>query len=285
MPISDPLKMVASGVMQDVVMSEQEFNRFRRLGYELLGIDFSPHKQSLLCGRLAKRLRALGLGSYSHYLDWVQRPDNRDEMERMIDLLTTHETYFFREPAHFSFLAEQLLPEWPSTRPLRVWSAASSTGEEAYSLAMVLMDKLGETCPWRIFASDISREVLVRARSGVYSMDRTNGISSDYLRRFCLRGVGASEGSLRIDVSLRQRVEFEVVNLNECLAALPEFDLIFLRNVLIYFDLDTKKRIVDRIVGQLRPGGWLFIGHSESLHGMHGELQLQRPTVYRRALP
>lgn len=282
MPVSEPMQAGVSGLMQDVVMSEQEFNRFRRLGYELLGIDFSPHKQSLLCGRLAKRLRALGLGSYSHYLDWVQRPANRDEMERMIDLLTTHETYFFREPAHFNFLAEQLLPEWPVTRPLRVWSAASSTGEEAYSLAMVLMDKLGESCPWQIFASDISREVLTKARSGVYSMERINGVSPDYLRRFCLRGVGASEGYLRIDVALRQRVEFAVVNLNESLTALPEFDIIFLRNVLIYFDVDTKKRIVDRIVGQLRPGGWLFIGHSESLHGMHGGVQLQRPTVYRR---
>ncbi len=282
MSISDPLRLLDRGGPQEVAMSDQEFNRFRRLGHELMGIDFSPHKQSLLCGRLAKRLRALGLSSYSQYLDWVQRSENRDEMERMIDLLTTHETYFFREPAHFNFLADQLLSDWPTSRPLRVWRAASSTGEEAYSLAMVLMDRLGGSSPWQIFASDISREVLAKARNGIYSMERTDGISPDYLKRFCLRGVGRSAGTLRIDAPLRQRVEFAVVNLNESLTSLPEFDLIFLRNVLIYFDIEAKRRIVERIVGQLRPGGWLFIGHSESLHGIHEGLHLQRPTVYRR---
>ncbi|MBQ1782730.1 MAG: protein-glutamate O-methyltransferase CheR [Gammaproteobacteria bacterium] len=282
MSVADPLRLFDRGCPQEVGMSDLEFNRFRRLGYELMGIDFSPHKQSLLCGRLAKRLRAFGFSSYSQYLDWVQCPEHRDEMERMIDLLTTHETYFFREPAHFKFLAEQLLPDWPSSRPLRVWSAASSTGEEAYSLAMVLMDRLGEHCPWQIFASDISREVLAKARNGIYSMERTDGISPDYLKRYCLRGVGPSAGTLRIDGPLRRRVDFAVVNLNESLTALPEFDVVFLRNVLIYFDVEAKRRIVERIVGQLRPGGWLFIGHSESLHGLHDGLRLHRPTVYRR---
>jgi len=266
----------------DVAMSDLEFERFRAMGRALLGIEFAPQKKALICGRLAKRLRALGLTSYSQYLQLVQRPENGDEMARMVDLLTTHETYFFREPSHFEYVADQILASWPRQRPLRVWSAASSTGEEAYSLAMVLMDRLGEDSPWQVFASDISLEVLARARQGIYGMERIQGIPPDYLKRFCLRGVGHSAGTLRIDSALRQRVEFAPVNLNQPLTGLGEFDLVLLRNVLIYFDGETKAQIVRRVVSQLKPRGWLIVGHSESLNGIESSVHLERPTIYRR---
>lgn len=266
----------------EVVMTSHEFLRFRELSRELLGIDFGPHKQSLICGRLAKRLRHFGFTSYSQYLELVMGKDGHAEMQTMIDLLTTHETYFFREPAHFDYLADEVLAYWPKNRPLAVWSAASSTGEEPYTLAMTMMDCLGDAHRWTLFASDISRDVLDTARKGVYPMARGKGIPEQYLKRYCMRGIGAADGYFKIDKTIRDKVTFDVVNLNESLAGLPEFDIIFLRNVLIYFDLETKARVIARIAGQLKANGLLFIGHSESLNGINCGLSPVRPTIYRR---
>lgn len=148
---------------------------------------------------------------------------------------------------------------------------------------MVLADRVGADAHWEVFASDISREVVEKARAGVYAMNRIDGIPPDYLRRFCLRGVGSREGTLQVDPALRRRVRFDQVNLNEALVGVGEFDVVFLRNVLIYFDLPTKRRIVERVARQLRPGGWLFIGHSESLNGLDLALRQERPTIYRRS--
>ena len=147
---------------------------------------------------------------------------------------------------------------------------------------MVLMDRLGEASPWEVFGSDLSREVLVRARSGVYPGDRIDGIPPDYLRRFCRRGAGSTGATLEVEPALRQRVRFAQVNLNDSLSAVGEFDVIFLRNVLIYFDAPSKQQIVARVVRQLRPGGWLFTGHSESLSGVRADLRQERPSIYRR---
>jgi len=148
--------------------------------------------------------------------------------------------------------------------------------------ASVLADRLGGDAPWEVFGSDISREVVEKARGGVYAMHRIDGIPPDYLRRYCLRGVGSRDGTLQVDAALRRRVRFAQVNLNGNLAGVGDFDVVFLRNVLIYFDLPTKRRIVERIVRQMRPGGWLFIGHSESLNGLDLGLRQERPTIYRR---
>ncbi|NMG03935.1 CheR family methyltransferase [Azoarcus taiwanensis] len=270
--------------MSDILISQNEFEQFRALMRRVAGVELSPQKKSLVSGRLGRRLRALGLVSFGEYFRLVAGGTDPQEYERMVDLLTTHETYFFREPGHFDYLADVVLPQLRTDRrSVRVWSAASSSGEEAYSLAMVLADRLGIDAQWEVFASDISREVVDKARGGIYAMQRIDGIPSDYLRRFCLRGVGSREGTLQVDPELRRRVRFAQVNLNEQLARIGDFDVIFLRNVLIYFDLPTKRRIVERVARQLRPGGWLFIGHSESLNGLDLPLSQARPTIYRPA--
>jgi len=264
------------------LLSEPTFARFSRWLAGEVGLHLPPQKRTLVQERIAKRLRALGMTSYEAYFKLVTSPEGLQERQQAIDLITTHETYFFREPKHFDFLADSVLPALGRTRTPRFWSAASSSGEEAYSLAMVLADRLGGEAPWEVFGSDISREVVEKARGGVYAMNRIDGIPPDYLRRYCLRGVGSRDGTLQVDAALRRRVRFAQVNLNGNLAGVGEFDVVFLRNVLIYFDLPTKRRIVERIVRQMRPGGWLFIGHSESLNGLDLGLRQERPTIYRR---
>ncbi len=268
--------------MSELTISDEEFRQFRDLMRKVAGVDLSESKKHLVSGRLLRRLRERNQASFTDYYRLVSSGHDTDEFHRMVDLLTTHETYFFREPKHFDYLAQSILAEVPAQREFRVWSAASSTGEEAYSLAMVLMDVLGPDVPWEVFASDISHEVLAKARAGVYSLDRTEGLSPEFLRRYCLRGVGSRSGTLRVAPEIRQRVRFSHVNLNTSLAAVGQFDVVFLRNVLIYFDVPTKKQIVNRIAQQIRPQGWLFIGHSESLNGISTAVRQEKPTIYRR---
>ena len=246
------------------------------------GIHLPPSKRALVGGRLAKRLRERGLPNCDAYCRLIADRRESAELQLAVDLLTTNETYFFREPGHFEFLAGEILPRVRRGESWRVWSAASSTGEEAYSLAMVLMDKLGPEVPWEVLGSDINRRVLEHARGATYLAARTEGIPTDYLRRYCLRGTGRMTGKLRIVPALRERVRFQSLNLNEDLANAGEFDLILLRNVMIYFDLATKRRVVERLHRQLRPGGWLFIGHSETLNGVSEAFRVLRPTIYRK---
>lgn len=270
--------------MNEFSISDVEFDQFRQLMRRVAGVDLQASKKHLVSGRLTRRLREHGLRSFSEYFRLISGGGAGDEFHRMLDLLTTHETYFFREPKHFEYLAGHVLPQLKSGgRELRLWSAASSSGEEAYSLAMVLSDQLPAQARWEVFASDISREVLNKARSGIYAMNRIEGIPPDYLRRFCLRGIGRAQGTLQIDPLVRQRVRFAPMNLNESLTGAGEFDVIFLRNVLIYFDLPTKQQIIARLIRQLKPHGWLFIGHSESLNGVSNEVRQERPTIYRRS--
>jgi chemotaxis protein methyltransferase CheR len=164
---------------------------------------------------------------------------------------------------------------------MRIWSAAGSTGEEAYSIAMMLEDVRGSH-PWEVTASDISARVLQRARAGHYPMERARHVPQDYLRRFCLKGEGEQEGTLLVEKSLRNRVKFLQVNLNETLPNIGLFEIIFLRNVLIYFNADTKRSVIARVLSVLRPGGWLLIGHSESLHGVNDSVQAIAPSIYRK---
>lgn len=271
--------------MSELVISDREFNLIRDLMRDVAGVDLNDSKKPLVSGRLAGRLRERQLGSFADYWQLISSGRDSDEFQRMLDLLTTHETYFFREPRHFEQLVQHMLPSLPRGQEVRVWSAASSTGEEAYSLAMVLMDKLGSQQAWRVFASDISLGVVERARKGVYSLERTTGLSDDYRRRFCLRGVGRQAGSLQVAPEIRERVHFAQINLNKPLGNVGDFDVIFLRNVMIYFDLETKRRIVARVAAQLRPHGWLVVGHSESLNGVSNDLRMVAPTLYRRVTP
>ena len=268
--------------MMDVCISDAEFRQFRDLMYKAAGVYLADSKKQLVSGRLLKRLRERNQTSFADYYRLVSSSLESEEFHCMMDLLTTHETYFFREPQHFNYLASSILPSLSSGHAPRIWSAASSTGEEAYSLAMVLMDKLGANLPWQILGSDISQKVVATARLGIYSEARSEGLPNAYRQRFCLRGIQASAGTLRVAPELRERVQFAEVNLNASLVALGQFDVVFLRNVLIYFDAPTKRQIVERILQQIRPHGWLIVGHSESLNGVVRNLQQVRPTVYRK---
>lgn len=262
-------------------ISDGEFLRFQRFIYDTAGIQLSDAKKALVTNRLASRLRARGMASFGDYYDLITAGGEAQECQTAVDLLTTNETYFFREPKHFEFLRALLTRQPPANRGFRVWSAASSSGEEAYSIAMLLADVLGNQ-PWEIFGSDLSLRVLARARKGQFPMERANNVPQDYLRRFCLKGTGPEAGTLLVTSDLRSRVRFEQVNLVRQLPNVGQFDVIFLRNVMIYFDKDTKAAVVERLLGALRPGGHFIIGHSETLHGINDSLQTVATSVYRK---
>lgn len=259
-------------------LSDPEFAKFRSLLAELAGIHLGPNKKVMVAGRLSKRLRAESCPSYGAYLSRL-RTDER-ERQVVIDLLTTNETFFFREPKHFAFLAEKVLPAVQPGRPFRVWSAACSTGEEPYSIAMVLATHLKER-PWEVVASDLSLRVLETARKGVYPIERAEKIPSAYLKAYCLKGTGQNAGTFMVTTALRGRVQLHQINLSGPLPDVGAFDVIFLRNVMIYFSAETKKRVCAQLAAQLRPGGHLFIGHSESLNGISESLRVIQPSVYR----
>jgi chemotaxis protein methyltransferase CheR len=262
-------------------ISDAEFFQFQRFIYDTVGISLSNAKKGLVSSRLARRLRPCGVGSYGEYFSLLQGGESPSELQTAIDLLTTNETYFFREPKHFEFLRHQLASPAALPRAPRIWSAASSSGEEAYSIAMVLQDaRPGQ--PWDLLGSDISARVLERARHGHYSTARTQNIPPAYLRRFCLKGQGSQAGTLLVERDLRSMVRFMQINLNAPLPSIGSFDVIFLRNVLIYFDADIKRKVVARVLGALRPGGWLLIGHSESLAGVDHSLRAAAPSIFRK---
>jgi chemotaxis protein methyltransferase CheR len=267
--------------MSSLPITDDEFDQFRRFIYDAAGITLSSTKKALVSGRLAKRVHHNNLHSYGQYLKLLSDGGAPDEVQTAIDLLTTNETYFFREAKHFEMLRDLAVSHKASGQPLRVWSAASSTGEEAYSIAMVLADVLGSAA-WEVTGTDISSRVLQRARLGHYPVERTQHIAQDYLRRFCLRGIGPQEGTMLVKRELRERVAFSQVNLNEPLPRLGTFDVVFLRNVMIYFNGDTKRHVVARVLSLLKPGGLFFIGHSESLHEVSDAVAQVRPAVYRK---
>lgn len=266
-------------------ITDQEFIQFQRFIYDAAGISLSSAKKALVSGRLAKRLQQYQLGSYGEYFHLLTTGDAPAEVQIAVDLLTTNETYFFREPKHFDSLRQLALATHnaPHSRSqsFRVWSAASSTGEEAYSIAMVLADCLAGD-PWDVIGSDISMRVLQQARAGHYPVERTTHIPPAYLRRFCMKGIGAQKDTLLIERNLRSRVQFMQTNLNTKLPQLGLFDVIFLRNVMIYFNGDTKRQVVARVLSLLKPGGHFFIGHSESLHDITDAVQPLAPSIYRK---
>ncbi len=271
--------------MEHSAISQSEFARFQRFIFDMAGITMSDSKKALVSGRLAKRVQHFGLPSYDAYFKLLTDGAHKEEVQLAVDLLTTNETYFFREARHFDLLREAAEAARPSLRanaPFRVWSAACSSGEEPYSIAMVLADVLG-TAPWEVVASDISTRVLQRARTGHYPMERATHVPQDYLRRYCLKGIRDQQGTLLVDRALRGSVQFRQVNLNTALPGdVGTFDLVFLRNVMIYFNGDTKRQVVTRIMQRIKPGGHLFIGHSESLQDMGDVVRPVIPSVYRK---
>lgn len=273
------------------IIGDRDFACFQALIQREAGIWLSPIKKALLVGRLAKRLRALGIGSYADYYQRVL--EDPAELTTMLDCISTNETHFFREPRHFEFLRERVFPRWTAEaaegrrpRRIRVWSAACSTGEEPYSLAMCLLGAFPPGSGWEleIVATDISTRVLDRARDAIWPMAKAQEIPDANRRAFMLRGVGSQEGKMRAGPEIRALVKFQRLNLNdEAYPVIGTFDLIFCRNVLIYFATSTKVQVVERILGHLAPDGYLFLGHAESLSGMAPRVQAVMPTVYVHA--
>lgn len=261
-------------------ITDQEFALFQRLIYKIAGISLSDVKRVLLVGRLGKRLKHYGFDTYTQYYRMLASGQHAAEVQQMVDLLTTNETYFFREPQHFDFLRDVVLKERRGG-VFRIWSGASSSGEEAYSMAMVLAEHCAGA-PWEVFGSDISMSILARAQTAVYSQERISGIPPAFLRKYCLKGVRTQEGKLLIDSALKQRVKFAQVNLTQAISGIGEFDVIFLRNVMIYFDAETKRKVVENMLPSLRPNGYFIVGHSESLNGITDRLKPVRPTIYRK---
>jgi len=260
-------------------LSDQEFKQFSDLIYRIAGISMSPTKKPLVSGRLARRLKLHQLDSYGEYFSFITSARGKQELQEAVDALTTNETHFFREPKHFDFLRQRVIPHRTAGRTLRIWSAACSSGEEPYSIAMVLDELLGKD-PWEVTASDISTRVLDKARSGLFPIERVAEIPKPYLSRYCLKGVDEHDGTLLIERTLRDRIRFISHNLTQAPPRLELFDVIFLRNVMIYFDQNTKRQVIHRLLPLLRPGGYFLIGHSESLNGVTEELRAIAPAIY-----
>ncbi len=278
-----------------LTVSSALFDQFRKLIYNETGIWLGNSKTALLCGRLSRRLRALGLDTLAEYYSLVCEPEQQLERALMIDAITTNETHFFRENAHFSFLSQSTFPIWRRQaesgrrlRKIRIWSAGCSSGEEPYSLAMMLRESFPLAEGWdnRILATDISRRMLALAREGIYDISKSRSIPADFLRRYMLKGSASQEGSMKVAREIQQLVDFQFLNLNCCPYPINEpFDAVFCRNVLIYFDAASKNRVVEGLLGHLSPGGLLFSGHAESLCGVNSRLQPILPTVYALRVP
>lgn len=264
-----------------VSLKDTEFNQFCELIYRIAGISMAPSKKPLVTSRLAKRLAHHRLSSYGEYFQMITSVNGKAELQIAVDLLTTNETHFFREPKHFDFLRHHFLHTARFGTPPRIWSAACSTGEEPYSLAMLLDEILGNAA-WEIVASDLNSQVLEKARAGLYSMDRMPEIPRNYLSNYCLKGTGSQEGTLLIERRLRERVQFMQHNLIEQPPKLGQFDVILLRNVLIYFNQETKAKVVSLLLPLLRSGGYFLVGHSETLNGISSEVRLIQPAIYQK---
>lgn len=271
----------ASARSTTAALTERDFAYCRAWLFEATAIDLPDHKRSLVESRLIKRLQARGLDSYGEYFRLIEREDEAAERQLCRDLLTTNETSFFREPKHFDFLRTRVLPARLSERPFRVWSAASSSGEEPYTIAMELGEHLGLDAPWEVLGSDISARVLDTARRATYSMARAN-LPRGYLEKYCLKGIADQAGLVRIQRRLRARVRFASIPLHVELPSIGPFDVVFLRNVLIYFTLATRQQVLRRIEPLIAPNGYLFVSHSESLQGLQHGLTAVQPSIYRK---
>jgi chemotaxis protein methyltransferase CheR len=268
-------------------LTQREFDQFRKLAYDIAGIDLQPGKEQLVSGRINKKLRELRISSYQDYYRHVTEDKTGDALIAMIDALTTNHTSFFREPAHFDFLRKTILPPLRKRERINFWCAASATGEEAYSIAFSVLDELGmDALPkLNILATDISTRVLATARKGIYTAERFCGIPVQQLRQYLLRGHGKCDGWYQVRKEIRTAIRFERLNLIDQFTHRALFPAIFCRNVMIYFDRPTQEQVVKRLTHFLEPGGYLLIGHAESLNGSTHSLQYVCPATYRKPLP
>ena len=272
-------------------ISSREYECIRKLVYDKSRINLGSNKKELVMGRLSKRLRKLNLPSYKVYCRFINSPAGEDELVDLIDSISTNHTYFLREIEHFNFLTDHVLPEMcgengsARKKPFRVWSAACSSGEESYTIALLLAEKL-KPVPnqrWSILCTDISTKMLEKAAAGIFTADHIDKIPKYWRTRYFQKGRKESEGKFRIIPDIRDQMVFRPVNLLQ--STYPwkvSFEVIFCRNVMIYLDRPTQQELVDKLTAFLVPGGYLMIGHSESLTGVKHSLKTIKPAIYRK---
>ncbi|MDH3442993.1 MAG: protein-glutamate O-methyltransferase CheR [Deltaproteobacteria bacterium] len=274
-----------------ILITDPEFSLFQKLINEQAGIHLTPAKKSLLEARLGKRVFELGLDSFSSYYRYLQ-DHSEEELPEMLDRVSTNETHFFRDRRQFDFLSRLVVYDWTAQgnaglrpRHIRVWSAGCSTGEEAYSLAMVLWQFFPPAAGWEIeiLATDLSNRALHRARQAIWPIDKAKDVPEEYLKRFMLRGRGPQAGKMKAGAEIRSVIRFERLNLNDKIYPITSlFDIILCRNVLIYFDETRRARIADRLLEHLAPGGFFFVGHAERLSGLTHKILNIFPSIYVR---
>jgi chemotaxis protein methyltransferase CheR len=276
--------------MSNDVLSGKDFDRLRTLVYDESGINLSPDKKTMMEIRLKRRLRSLDIPSYGAYCDHVFRPEGMaNELIHLIDVITTNKTDFFREPDHFDYLVSRALPELASrlgaARKCLIWSAGCSTGEEPYTLAMLLSDYAAQTSGFRfnILATDISTQVLEKAANGIFKSESLEPVPEKLRRKYFMRSRDPESDLLRAVPELRATIEFRRLNFMDADFGFPESpEIIFCRNVIIYFDRATQVRLLQKLTRQLAPGGYFFAGHSESFQGMDLPLIPVAPAIYRK---
>ncbi len=278
----------ASGPAAPRPLSDRDVAAVAALVYEHSGITLHEGKRALIQARLHRRLRDTGARSIRDYLALVRDDATGQELGALLDAIATNHTSFFREPQHFDFLAQRVVPEWRTRghEPLDVWSAACASGEEVYSLAITLADVLGEIerDRVRVLGSDISTKALAAAQAGVYRLEKVQNLPMAILRKHFERGLGEHTGWARVQPSLRRGVDFHRINLLSGPSSDRAFTAIFCRNVMIYFDRDARQRVIRMLEQRIRPGGYLFIAHSESLNGLTHSLCWVAPAVYQRRI-
>jgi chemotaxis protein methyltransferase CheR len=271
----------------DMILTTNEFQQIQSLLYQKAGITLSEQKQTLIVSRLSKRIRQLGLTSFQAYYDLVVNGVDSGELTQMLDLLSTNKTDFFREPVHFDFLKTEIVPTLSQSKHIRIWSSASSSGEEPYSIAMTLLDAVADPRQWncKILASDLSTRVLAKAARGVYEDERIVNLSPEMVKRHFLRGTGEQKGYVKVKPQVSEMVMYRRMNLmDESFPIRSPLDVLFCRNVMIYFDRPTQAKLMAKFHRYLKPGGYLFIGHSESLQWIDHPFAYVAPTIYQKSV-
>jgi chemotaxis protein methyltransferase CheR len=271
-------------VEREAVLTDRDLGQIVRLVYDRSGITLHEGKRSLVTARLQKRLRVHGFGNFAEYLKHVEGDASGGELVELLDAIATNHTYFFREEQHFDLLASRVVPEWRAGNPggpLRIWSAACSTGEEPYTLAMTLRN-MTPPPDFTIVASDLSTKALRAAKAATYKLSGVEGLPRETLRAHFEKGMGAQEGLVRVAAPVRKHVTFRNLNLLEIGDLHERYDVVFCRNVMIYFDKQVQQRVVSMLERHLAPGGYLFISHAESLNGITHGLKWVAPACYQR---
>jgi chemotaxis protein methyltransferase CheR len=265
------------------ILSNTEFEQFRHFIFAEAGIDMPPSKRALIQSRLSTRLRELGLDNFSSYWRLLQQPHDTAERQRVVNLLSTNETYFYREPEHFSWLQHHVTELAKHKKgPIKIWSAACSSGEEAYTIAIVLAESLGIDGNWQLFASDINTRVTAFAKRAIYSTERVKKTPPHLWQKYFLRGRDEYEGRIRVTPELIRRIEFLNLNLLQCSDFKQnDFDIIFIRNVLIYFNEEIKLKVLNNLCNKLIDGGYLLISHAETIRNIKLPLSMEAPSRYR----